>query len=106
MKRVLKTSLLKSGEYECLFEHIGLLERASCREYGKTGNYASKYIASLMQFSKSSEWEVWEDGALSHFTKWHVKSWKSLGKKYSTLRTLWTRKNSKKSLEKNRRKKK
>lgn len=60
MKRVLKTDLLNSGEYECLFEHIGLMERASCREYGKTGNYASKYIASLMQFSKSNEWEVWE----------------------------------------------
>ena len=60
MKRVLKTNLLNSGEYECLFDHIGLLERASCREYGTTGNYASKYIASLMQFSKSNEWEVWE----------------------------------------------
>lgn len=60
MKRVLKTDLLESGEYECQFEHIGLLERASCREYGKTGNFASKYISQILQFSKSSEWEVWE----------------------------------------------
>ena len=69
MKRVLKTNLLNSGEYECQFEHIGLLERASCREYGKTGNFATKYISQILQFSKSEEFSVWEQAYLE-LEKW------------------------------------
>lgn len=67
--RTLKTPLLEGGEYNCLYEHIGLIERASAKEYGRRGNFATKYISQILQFSKSEEFSVWEQAYLE-LEKW------------------------------------